>query len=406
MSARPSTPRLQGIGCFAKSDNSLKEQFVQGVREQSVRQEPRRIAYHSVDKSFHHMRDEVLHLLQENEERHRTMRVREAEVGEEGYRDEPVPVHTRGQDMGSPSQMMQAHQLLQSQVMQLSSEQNEMAHQLRAVLDTFSQGLVARPISLPANMPGHRDGLCFLCKHKGHVIRDCPRKELNANQIHKSSCDTEKHVKKLQEENDQLKETLEKMKDTSASDLSERETKWKREIRQLTSDLQRASSDARELNMQLMTLKTKSPQVVTRIERVEVESHTCKLALEKCSASLDQSRKETRCLRSQLTALGNKYQEVEQRLSKATEHAANLQPVCRDHDELTGRLRLLESESVERNDQLNDSDTVLPFGGPCTIETTDDSVASQTLTSHAVRRSIWANIPSHSNPTHFPIAGW
>ena len=96
------------------SDNSLKEQFVQGVREHSVRQEPRRIAYHSVDKSFHHMRDEVLHLLQENEERHRTMRVREAEVGEEGYRDEPVPVHTRGQDMGSPSQMMQAHQLLQS----------------------------------------------------------------------------------------------------------------------------------------------------------------------------------------------------------------------------------------------------------------------------------------------------
>ena len=141
------------------------------------------------------------------------------------------------------------------------------------------------------------------------------------------------------------------MKDTSTSDLSERETKWKREIRQLTSDLQRASSDARELNMQLMTLKAKSPQVVTRIERIEVESHTCKLALEKCSASLDQSRTETRCLRSQLTALGNKYQEVEQRLSKATEHAANLQPVCRDHDELTGRLRLLESESVERNDQ-------------------------------------------------------
>ena len=157
--------------------------------------------------------------------------------------------------------------------------------------------------------------------------------------------------------------------------------------------------------MQLMTLRAKTPEVVTRIERVEVGSDTCKLALEKCSASLDQSRKETRCLRSQLTALGNKYQEVEQRLSKAMEHAANLQPVCIDHDELTGRLRLLESESVERNDQLNDSDTVLPFGGPCTIETTDDRVASQTLTSHAVCRSIWANIPSHSNPTHFPMAG-
>ena len=34
-------------------DNALKEQFVQGVREKSVRQVLRRIAYHSVDKSFH-----------------------------------------------------------------------------------------------------------------------------------------------------------------------------------------------------------------------------------------------------------------------------------------------------------------------------------------------------------------
>ena len=129
---------------------------------------------------------------------------------------------------------------------------------------------------MPANIPSHRDGLCFFCKHKGYFIRDCPRKrELNANQGHKNRCDAEKHVKKLQEENDQLKETLENMKNTSVSDLNERGSKWKREIYQLTFDLQRASKDARELNMQLMTLKAKSPKVVTRTERVEVESDTC-----------------------------------------------------------------------------------------------------------------------------------
>ena len=178
------------------------------------------------------------------------------------------------------------------------------------------------------------------------------------------------------------------MKNTSVSDLNERENKWKREIHQLSFDLQRASRDAREFNMQLMTLKAKSPEVVTRIERVEVESDTCKLAPDNCSTSLDQSRKATRCLRSQLTALGNKYQDVEQRLSKATEQAAHLQLVCRDHNELTERLRLLDSESVERNDQLNNSYTMLPFGGPCPIDTTDDRVASQTLTNHVVRRSI------------------
>ena len=122
---------------------------------------------------------------------------------------------------------MQAHQQLQARVM--SSQQNEMAHQLRAVLDTFPQGHVARPVCVPTNRPSQRDGLCFFCKRKGHFNRDCPRKmELNAIQSHKNICDAEKHVKKLQDENDQLKETFEKMKSASASDLNERETKWKR----------------------------------------------------------------------------------------------------------------------------------------------------------------------------------
>ena len=132
----------------------------------------------------------------------------------------------RSQDIGSPSKMMQAHQQLQSQVTLLSSQQND---RLRAVLDKLPQGNVARPISVPANIPSHRDGLCLVCKHKGHFIRDCPRKrELNAIQSHKNSCDVEKHVKQLQEENNQLKETLEKMKNTSVSDLNERdEVEWR-----------------------------------------------------------------------------------------------------------------------------------------------------------------------------------
>ena len=71
-----------------------------------------------------------------------------------------------------------------------------------------------------------------------------------------------------------------------------------------------------------------------------IESDTCKLALEKCSTSPDQSQKETKCLRSKLTALGNKYKDVEQRLSKATEQAAHLQLVSRNHNALTERLLL------------------------------------------------------------------
>ena len=116
---------------------------------------------------------------------------------------------------------MPAHQQLQSQVMQLSSQQKEMAHQLRTVLDKCPQGHVARPISVPANMPSH-----LFCKHKGHAIRDCPRKrELNAIQSHRNSCDADKHVNELQDENYQLKQTLEIMKNTGVSDLNEIETK-------------------------------------------------------------------------------------------------------------------------------------------------------------------------------------
>ena len=96
---------------------------------------------------------------------------------------------------------------------------------------------------------------------------------------------------------------------------------------------------------------------------------------------------------------------MEQRVTKATGHVTHLQLVSRDHGKLTERLELLESESLERNDQLNDSDTVLPFGNPYPIDTTDDHLASQTLTSHVVRRSTWANRPSHSNPAHFS-RGW
>ena len=56
------------------------------------------------------MRDEALYLFQEHDERNRTIQVRGAEVGEEGYRGEQVSIHRRGQEMDSPLQIMQAHQ--------------------------------------------------------------------------------------------------------------------------------------------------------------------------------------------------------------------------------------------------------------------------------------------------------
>ena len=110
---RAAASEAEGAALVLLRDNALTDQFVRGVREQSVRQELRRIALNSVDKSFHHMRDEALYILQEHDEHYRTTRVRGAEYGDEAYRDEQVPViHTRSQDMCTPSQMMQTHRQL------------------------------------------------------------------------------------------------------------------------------------------------------------------------------------------------------------------------------------------------------------------------------------------------------
>jgi hypothetical protein len=48
-------------------DTALKYQFIEGVQEQSVRRELRRIAFHSAGKPFHDMRNEALCLLDDEQ---------------------------------------------------------------------------------------------------------------------------------------------------------------------------------------------------------------------------------------------------------------------------------------------------------------------------------------------------
>ena len=153
-------------------DNALKEQFVRGVKEHSVRHELRRIALGSADRSFLVMRDEVLSLLGDHSESQRTVRVRGAEA-------EPDSVNQ------VIMQVMQTQQQLQSQMMQLASQQCQTASQLQAILDTLP-GLIGQPqFALPAPVMRDRqsrrnpqDGLCFFCKEQGHFIRECPKKKL------------------------------------------------------------------------------------------------------------------------------------------------------------------------------------------------------------------------------------
>ena len=178
---KAATTEAEGQALALLRDNALKEQFVRGVREQSVRQELRRIALNSINKSFHHMRDEALYLLREHDERHRTMRVRGAEVDQDEYLVDQVSVPRRRERdpvATDPlvSQMLKTQQQLQAQMMQLMAQQNQTANQLQAVLDRLPSDRAVRPRFGPSTRPNPRDSSCFFCREQGHFIRDCPRK--------------------------------------------------------------------------------------------------------------------------------------------------------------------------------------------------------------------------------------
>ena len=152
-------------------DNALKEQFVRGVREQSIRQELRRIVLGSVDGSFHDVRNEALCLFQDYEERSRSMRVRAAKV-------EPALVETCAWETNSGSQdpvvsqMMHTQQQMQTQMQQLMLLQRETAQQVQSMLNLAP----SPPWRNRGSQPPSDSRTCFYCKHPGHFIRECPKK--------------------------------------------------------------------------------------------------------------------------------------------------------------------------------------------------------------------------------------
>ena len=101
-------------------DSALKEQFVRGVREQSIRQELRRIVLGSADGLFHDVRNEALCLFQEHDERSRSMRVQPAKVEPARFADGALEAcaweTTSGTHDPVVSQMMHTQQQMQTHV--------------------------------------------------------------------------------------------------------------------------------------------------------------------------------------------------------------------------------------------------------------------------------------------------
>ena len=222
-------------------DNALKEQFAKGVRQPSVRQELRRLALASVGRPFFQMRDEALLLLREDEDRSRRLRVRTTDVEQAPSTPvhallSQVPISCASASETVLTQILQTQQQLQQQMLQLISQQQQIAQQVQTMVGQgrpnfpFSDNRTPRPRG-SARGAYLDQRLCHFCNQPGHFVRACPRKrQLNAIHSRRNSCDAERHVKQLKEENDQLKEALDKMKNTSASGLNERETKCKSEI--------------------------------------------------------------------------------------------------------------------------------------------------------------------------------
>ncbi|KAK2164573.1 hypothetical protein NP493_1406g01016 [Ridgeia piscesae] len=134
-------------------DTALKYQFIEGVQEQSVRRELRRIAFHSAGKPFHHMRNEALCLLDD-----------EQQCASEGQ--DSSPVNSRLLEIA------QMQQQLQTQVMQLVSQQCQTAGQMQGHF--IKECPKKRAPSKRCNCGGTS---CFHCKQEGHFVRDCPQKK-------------------------------------------------------------------------------------------------------------------------------------------------------------------------------------------------------------------------------------
>ena len=119
--------------------NALNEQFAQGVRQKSVRQELRRLTLASVGRPFFQMRDEALLLLREDEEHIRSMRVRT--TGVEQAPSTPVntpwsqvPISCASASDTVLTQILQTQQQLQQQMLQLISQQQQTAQQVQTMV--------------------------------------------------------------------------------------------------------------------------------------------------------------------------------------------------------------------------------------------------------------------------------
>ena len=113
------------------------------------------------------MRDEALYLLREHDERHRTMRVRGAEVDQDKYLVDQVSVPRMRERDPMISQLLQTQQQLQTQMLQLISQQKQTQQQLQAVLDHLQPGRAVRhPFAISTGI-NFRDSSCFVCKEQG-----------------------------------------------------------------------------------------------------------------------------------------------------------------------------------------------------------------------------------------------